>query len=255
MKSSNTGSPYHLQKSSHLLLYYFSFQNFCSIAYEASYIYYSYLRAEPILGQVFSSIAWHVSIAVKASPFLLLIQFTFFPLSGIQFEDPQLSKNLVLIGNCIGMLNGLLIITFDILCVITFVRYLKSTQVEEGDVDERFLIISRYGIAPPVLCIVGLGLYLYYSVVAESEVLLFCIYLLFTAVFLILFRMKVALHREKVAKENKRRSRIESVQSTATNGGRGGEGSSIRNVAATNSAPDMQTSRSFTKIGNIGKRQ
>ncbi|KAI9324385.1 hypothetical protein BDR26DRAFT_275068 [Obelidium mucronatum] len=138
----------------------FSIEHFCSTAVLPCYVYYSYLRAGPIFDEVYPYTSKLVSRMVKLAPLLYFAQWIPFPLSRIQYKDPQVSLTLNFIADTISAVNGVLLILFDIVCLTVFIQYLRSTQINEGNTDSRFLIISRYGIMSTIGALSSLGYFL-----------------------------------------------------------------------------------------------
>ncbi|KAI9334123.1 hypothetical protein BDR26DRAFT_867360 [Obelidium mucronatum] len=200
------------QRTSNLYHVVYSLEHLCATATEICYVFYSYLRAEPIFDQVFPSTSKLFSVIVKASPLLFAVQWIPYPLSKLQYSNPQIPKTLITIGDIISAINGSLLVAFDIVCLTVFIKYIRSTEITDGETDARFLIISRHGIASVVICLTSLCMYIVYSVSGGFELWAFIVYVLFSILFMVLVRMKVMLHRDKLEKEKNRRSRIQGVQ-------------------------------------------
>ncbi|KAI9334124.1 hypothetical protein BDR26DRAFT_867363 [Obelidium mucronatum] len=229
---------------------FYTLEDMFGVGFEACYIYYSYLRAEPIFDQVFPSIAKFVSFAVRVSPILFSMQWLPFPISKLQFKDPQVSKTISMAGDVITMINGTLLVAFDTLCLVTFIRYIQSTQINDGITDSRFLIICRYGITSVSVCLSGLGFFVAY-LISEEELCAFIVYMHFSGLFVILFRMKVALHRDKVAKDNERLSKIESVAA----GYRGRQRTNISPVSINESEDQSVTNGPYQDVTAVMPRK
>ncbi|KAI9325651.1 hypothetical protein BDR26DRAFT_867380 [Obelidium mucronatum] len=186
-----------------------TFQNLFTGITEGTYVYYSSLRAQPIFDQVFPKAGKTAAAGARISPLLFFIQWLLYPISqALKVEDGHKSPLLVKSVYYMSILNGALIILFDVFCLVTFTLYLRSTQIHDGVTDERFLIISRHGITAVAFGLSALAFYVLFSLATTDDYLV-VVYLHFSALYFILFRMKMMLHRDKLNKEKERRSKIE----------------------------------------------
>ncbi|KAI9334118.1 hypothetical protein BDR26DRAFT_867353 [Obelidium mucronatum] len=217
-------------------------QNFFLTAAEVAYIFYSYLRAEPILDQVFPKLDKPVSILVKLSPTVFGSQWLLYALAGIPFIDPQIPKTLILSSKYLSIFNGVVFLAFDVLCLVTFLFYIRSTTVDEAAAtDEHFLIISRHGVASVIACIIAL---VFYVLNVVANVNKFFVFIFLTLLYLILFRMKVMLRRDKIRKSQRRASRIEYAAVVSVGGGAGTAGGARRASSPTQDSSSKHQSLS-----------
>ncbi|KAJ3247565.1 hypothetical protein HDU78_003979 [Chytriomyces hyalinus] len=180
---------------------------------EICYMSYAWYRGSAILMLSFPSL----TLPVKTTMFLL-------PVVSAGQVICDLLKSVDLIpatqpaGRWFAIGSGTLIVLYDLLITIAFAHYLYTCRRSDTGValdSERFRIIAQHGIVSSSLLFMSLALYVCAGLLAKSRLrnvlLLSTVYSVFFCVAVVLFRMKVALHREKIGKESMRATRLEEV--------------------------------------------
>ncbi|KAJ3067988.1 hypothetical protein HDU98_008822 [Podochytrium sp. JEL0797] len=93
---------------------------------------------------------------------------------------------------------GVLAVTFDLLLLFSFITFLKSTRIGLT-IDERFVIISKYGACAVVSLLIGVATYIRSNQTGNLMFMQVTYFLLWFTSF-VLFAMKVALNVEKERK-------------------------------------------------------
>ncbi|KAJ3240993.1 hypothetical protein HDU81_002162 [Chytriomyces hyalinus] len=171
-----------------------------------SAILYNWLRVYPIAE----------IINPRLTPFLRILGTVLYPLLVVTIEileiiavlRPNLFNKLVFIDMILGLINGVVLVLFDLFTLGVYLAYLHAARREKPDLDRsRLNIICRYGTA--VCCLLLTGMCLFTA--ATSFGLGFRFDMLFLGMhacsFLgtgVLCGMKVALHRDKVAEKEKK---------------------------------------------------
>ncbi|KAJ3240999.1 hypothetical protein HDU81_002168 [Chytriomyces hyalinus] len=180
---------------------------------EICYMSYAWYRGSAILMLSFPSL----TLPVKTTMFLL-------PVASAGQVICDLLKSIDLIpptqpaGRWFAIGSGTLIVLYDLLITIAFAHYLYTCRSSDTGValdSERFRIIAQHGIVSSSLLLLSLTLYVCAGLLAKSRLtivlLLSIVYTVFFCVAVVLFRMKVVLHQEKVGKESMRVTRLEEV--------------------------------------------
>ncbi|KAJ3022713.1 UNVERIFIED_CONTAM: hypothetical protein HDU68_008974 [Siphonaria sp. JEL0065] len=123
-------------------------QNLCTIVIESGYIYYSYLRAKPIFAEVFPSVSRPVAFIVKATPLLFGVQWLGTTLSR-EFQDPKVSMILKLFARGMTVLNGAILISFDMLSIHDLVSHenhvaLSKTAEKAGQLGHEKRNVNKF---------------------------------------------------------------------------------------------------------------
>ncbi|KAJ3247228.1 hypothetical protein HDU78_004762 [Chytriomyces hyalinus] len=183
---------------------------------EICYMIYSWYRGSSILILSFPSLRIPIQTTIYSLPVVSLGQISCDFLKVLNLI-PVAQR----LGRWFAIAAGALIVSYDLLIAAAFARYLYTCKGAEAGVSldsERFHIIARHGLVSSFLLLVGLGIYVMSTVLAKSTavsvLLSSLLYCLFFCVALVLFRMKVALHREKVEKKSMRATRLEEVLGT-----------------------------------------
>ncbi|ORY27597.1 hypothetical protein BCR33DRAFT_858429 [Rhizoclosmatium globosum] len=209
----------------------------CDCAGEYSYLTYGLLRADAIVKMIFPKFQ---PILKKLQRFAVPVAFLVEAGSRILafvYATNILDNTILLVHYIVSAVNGLLIIFVDAVCLIAFIRFLRRIQEDVDSLDNRFIIISRYGIVSVIVCISALGFSIAYSFTQE-ETWSLIIYLHFSAIVLVLFLMKRALLEDRKTTNEAPSRRLES-----------GEHSIIKRMTVTKEAKTMETS--FTKKSHI----
>ncbi|KAI9342329.1 hypothetical protein BDR26DRAFT_859611 [Obelidium mucronatum] len=142
----------------------------------------AYLRAEHILDDIIPNTNPYISFFLKHVKYLFIVNVL------TRFIVPDVAFHLNKASIYISIFNGVLVLGVDLVCLYAFVTFLRQTKESDDDeTDKQFRIISIYGIT-----------FFYYSF--WDCLCIMCS----TATFLVLFKMKVELHREKMERMNAR---------------------------------------------------
>ncbi|KAI9342328.1 hypothetical protein BDR26DRAFT_1006793 [Obelidium mucronatum] len=190
-----------------------SFRVMGAVLFEYTYVQYSYLRAEHILDDILPKINPYISFYTKHCKYLFLANvITRFVSCGIAFTDTEVSLSLSRASVNMYIVNGVSVLVVDLACLYAFVRYLQRTKGSAyEEPDKQFHIIATHGVASACIFLAVLAFVLVYSLL-EEEIWDCLLILTSTATFLVLFKMKVALHREKVERLNARLTVVNLVQ-------------------------------------------
>ncbi|KAI8617138.1 hypothetical protein BC830DRAFT_1167232 [Chytriomyces sp. MP71] len=178
------------------------------------YIQCSWTRGSAVMREVFPKIHSAFRIMIHSSVIVVVVTVaTSAAQRWFTYYDEPMSPSFQIFQSIIQCLPGVLFLTIDTVILVTFTSYLRRTVREAGEqVDNRFLIISRYGIAVTMCAFGSYALYvtsLFGTTSIEMGQLTFAIMVVFIdAIFFILFSMKVALFFEKQRKEAKRQEII-----------------------------------------------
>ncbi|KAJ3257839.1 hypothetical protein HDU77_002524 [Chytriomyces hyalinus] len=167
--------------------------------FELCYVYYTWFRGIPIME----------AAAPKATPYLQRI-VSFLPCLYILLPLPDVAmlfvddaSVLVPVSKIVAGVCGLVTVSFDMMILTVFVKYLrKSPKNGVTKEDARLKLISWYGIV--AACVGTLSLIVFSVGGAQDDDELFQIYLvgsfgMLLVVHGVLFAMKVALHHFKVS--------------------------------------------------------
>ncbi|KAI9336361.1 hypothetical protein BDR26DRAFT_864992, partial [Obelidium mucronatum] len=222
----------------------------CNAVWAISYLYFSWRRSELQVRRLFPR---YFSVAVYsflASPLLILspvplaIMHILYPLSGFT----NFSYTFQGVSACtLMLLDG-----FFLFC---FMRFLVATKIDQhSPIDAKFLIISRYGLAATVLCMIigGISVYL----ITASAGLSYSAMALYTAMTTILMHfvmltmvlLKVGLYRQAQYDISQHSERIKTIQkmneSTQS-------GTAARSAKALLAVPSKE--KDWNQFGDLGK--
>ncbi|ORY43485.1 hypothetical protein BCR33DRAFT_717691 [Rhizoclosmatium globosum] len=167
----------------------FAVQTWFIVLQEASYLFYSYLRAAPLFEDVFPRIAPALALGMKLMPILFVCQGVIGVARVVFFDDPEPFEIIAQCDQFIPVLIAVCMLTFDITSLVTFTTFLKRTSVAEKMEDKQFLIISHHGIAAVVVCFLIIVCYAITALFGSADALLLG-FLFSTIMYLLLFRMK-----------------------------------------------------------------
>ncbi|KAI8828064.1 hypothetical protein BJ741DRAFT_627693 [Chytriomyces cf. hyalinus JEL632] len=194
-----------------------------------SAVLYNWLRVYPIVEIVYP----------RLTPFLRILGTVLYPLLVVTIEvleivavlSPSLFNKLIFIDMILGLINGIVLVLFDLFTLGVYVAYMHAARREKSDLDRsRLNIICLYGTLVCCLLLTGMCLF----TVATSFGLGLRFHVMFLGVHscsflgtVVLCAMKVALHRDKVAEKEKRVLRsIEAKEKTG-----GADGSTIMPIS------------------------
>ncbi|KAI9333996.1 hypothetical protein BDR26DRAFT_990993 [Obelidium mucronatum] len=129
---------------------------------ELSYVKYSYARSTHVLEAVLPQVHPYMDKFVLLSPLILYAQVippimytSGYQANVLNFMDEQAVTALDVAFVLLPIIAGCCIVLIDAVHLVTFTIYIRmNTRMSRGDkVDERFLIISRFGTLASTLCI------------------------------------------------------------------------------------------------------
>ncbi|KAJ3067987.1 hypothetical protein HDU98_008821 [Podochytrium sp. JEL0797] len=196
--------------------------------FETSYLYYSWARGKDVVENVFPRLVKFLTLLINASPFICLIQSKMYSSMAVLVwcgtNDFMIANEyfwysqVVSIAECCSAAAGILAVTFDLLLLVSFITFLKST-LAGLTIDKRFVIISAYGACAVVSLLVGVATYIRSNQTGSVMMLQVTYFFLWLTSF-ILFAMKVALNFEKDRKASVHASLlgngVRSVEGAAT---------------------------------------
>ncbi|KAI8607559.1 hypothetical protein BC830DRAFT_118510 [Chytriomyces sp. MP71] len=182
---------------------------------DMGYIQYIWARGFPIIEATLPKATPYLKRIVQASPLL----FALLPVPSALVIAGVKNEFLATYGGApIAIICGLLVVSFDCLIGITFVRYRATTGLHG---DKRLEIVTRYGIAAACIGIVALCVFVVGFAVAADAPMYQCFVLgtfaLLVVECVILFWMKVAIRRCRLERASLRTERAMSVVGTSWN--------------------------------------
>ncbi|KAJ3387320.1 hypothetical protein HDU84_000893 [Entophlyctis sp. JEL0112] len=187
-------------------------RSWSATTFKITYLEYSYFRTAPILKQAYSDFANPALIAVHVSALFLTLP-SFYVTSALWYT---MDSNQIAIRNYIALATFVWLLLIDSCFLALFVKCLRSYK-DLVEVDSQFLIISRFGIVAGILfCCVIPFTYLYMFFGSEYYYCV-CIFL-FSTIFIVLFGMKISLHRDTLRKQKELRERINAAKQNTTIG-------------------------------------
>ncbi|KAI8609071.1 hypothetical protein BC830DRAFT_1152492 [Chytriomyces sp. MP71] len=161
------------------------------------YVNYTWYRGKPVFELIMPAIVPYLTVGVNT----LAVLFTVFPLPAILQEAGHTDWFSTNGEIWIALFFTIVTVSFDLAVGIIFVRYLRSLYKEHGVIgDERNEIISRYGVASSCVGVLSLVLFSVAIGVADAGTnmaLMACVFGSFSVVHLILFLMKLELHKKR----------------------------------------------------------
>ncbi|ORY39120.1 hypothetical protein BCR33DRAFT_418302 [Rhizoclosmatium globosum] len=158
---------------------------------QIGYIFYSYERAKGILEHIFPFATTWLHRFLSVAPFLLYLE----AIPDIIILASGESSRLDDIGQILTIIGGTIGITLDILFLYSFMRFLWLTRQVKTP-DNRFQIISRYGISSSVFMVLALAMFAVFS--SDHSHWFLGVTICFNFAFLVLILMKVSLHYDKM---------------------------------------------------------
>ncbi|KAI8840089.1 hypothetical protein BJ741DRAFT_597915 [Chytriomyces cf. hyalinus JEL632] len=166
--------------------------------FELCYVYYTWFRGIPIMEAAAPNATPYLQRIVTFLPCLYIL----LPLPDIALLFVEDTSVLVPISKVVAGVCGLVTVSFDMMILTVFVKYLRKSP-ENGITkeDARLKLISWYGIV--AACVGTLSLIVFSVGGAQDDEEVYQIYLMgssgiLTVVHGVLFAMKVALHHSKV---------------------------------------------------------
>ncbi|KAJ3016530.1 UNVERIFIED_CONTAM: hypothetical protein HDU68_012165 [Siphonaria sp. JEL0065] len=191
----------------------FIFRVIGGVLFEYSYLQYSFLRSEHILYDIVPNLLPYISFFILHCKYLFICNIcTRVAASILAFSSPDTSAACNNASIYISVINGFFVLTVDIISLCSFISFLQKTRGSETDEpDKQFRIISIYGIAASSALLVALSFGLVYGI-KKNELWNNLSVLFSTITFLVLFKMKVELHFEKMERLNQRLTVLNIVQ-------------------------------------------
>ncbi|KAJ3006804.1 UNVERIFIED_CONTAM: hypothetical protein HDU68_003882 [Siphonaria sp. JEL0065] len=183
------------------------FNTFFVSTFEVAYLFYSWARAKAVVAKVFPSLVKVLKFLTMSSPVICLLQNVPMGLL-VWFPDAKAENNqnmfafLVKTTQLCSAVAGILAVSFDVILLVSFIRFLRQTVSESKEVaDKRFTIISGYGSAGIVCLLTALAFYMMYNRNNDP------MYMMTTYFFLLLtsallLAMKISLYHEKERKQS-----------------------------------------------------
>ncbi|ORY39119.1 hypothetical protein BCR33DRAFT_720363 [Rhizoclosmatium globosum] len=166
-------------------------QNLLTSTIQIGYIFYSYERAKGIIELIFPFATNWLHMFVSIAPFFLYLEAIPDIMILASGDAPRLDK----IGHIMAIIGGTIGVSLDVLFLFSFMRFLWLTRQVKTP-DNRFQIISQYGIASSVFIVLALALFAVFSSVHAHWFL--GVAICFSIAFLVLILMKVSLHYDKM---------------------------------------------------------
>ncbi|KAI8827302.1 hypothetical protein BJ741DRAFT_630685 [Chytriomyces cf. hyalinus JEL632] len=191
-----------------------------SATFKSSFLFYGWGRGSAVVNSIWPHVTKNFQTVVRIAPFLIyspVIPALCLAVFINETEDnkrPNVSERIIaemwqhwLRG--LDMCATLTVFLIDLVFLCFFVHYIrKSTRVTDTEpVSQRFLLISYYGVAANLVCMVTFVMYLWRVVtmdgVVQSPVYAYMLdaiqHLLFTVAFVLLIALKLSLYREHQA--------------------------------------------------------
>ncbi|ORY43414.1 hypothetical protein BCR33DRAFT_261390 [Rhizoclosmatium globosum] len=191
-------------------------QTFFASSFIWLYIQFSWQRSESAVIEIYPRRKKYFRRVAKLSPYLCYLATISEAVHSILsiYTDSVLASNYQYANIAVNAAVGLLAVLFDAILLITFIKYLQSTEYD-SKIDESFLIISWYGAGAIVFALSAFCFYIP-GVIGinndiESEFFLNIVYTSFLAIVIALFAMKVQLFRSKARREGEQRTKLENA--------------------------------------------
>ncbi|KAJ3107785.1 hypothetical protein HK100_003524 [Physocladia obscura] len=173
----------------------------------------------PIVTEVFPQILTLVKALTTIIPAVKISEFILTFLSLIFCEAPEIGMAIDHAVIITAVFTDVMVALLDVTFLVVFVKYVQTTQNDGEKIDNRFMIISKYGVASCCFKMIDPVFLIAFAVYGKNLLVIVAMLGKFMAV-AILFFMKVALFRERVRKEQVLSNRISQFTHHSRNGGK-----------------------------------
>ncbi|ORY43434.1 hypothetical protein BCR33DRAFT_766626 [Rhizoclosmatium globosum] len=181
--------------------------------FEICYCIFSFKRTSPVVELEAPLLVVQMGRVVRVVPFLFYLQVipAVIELAIVNTGAVGYEKSLQLIEYILAAIAAVIVVTLDTVLLTTFIRFLRKTKQDENiKVDERFLIIVKYGVFVAGCAFTAVGFYSAFAITIKEGFLVTFLSLM-SLIFWGLLAMKCSLFYEDVRRGILNQSNLERV--------------------------------------------